>query len=83
MGFPFLMWNQAIKPYLIAIGVILRASIAVFLGLLSFSTIMILADLSLLSDEQFSKITPMVRALWARCNAQGGIGRKVGEYDPS
>ncbi len=56
MGFPFLMWDQRVKPYMVAFGVSLHLGIATLLGLVSFSAIMMLADLSILSDEQFEKI---------------------------
>lgn len=55
LAFPFLVWNQRAKPYLIVAGVTLHASIAVLLGLLSFSITMIIADVSLLSDNQIAR----------------------------
>lgn len=55
--FPIVMWNQRSKPYFIVIGIMLHGSIAIFMGLVSFSLTMIVADLSLLSDQQFIMLT--------------------------
>lgn len=63
MGFPFLMWNQRVKPYVIAIGITLHIGIAVFLGLVSFSAVMIVADISLLSDQQFARVAAVIRKM--------------------
>ena len=53
MAFPFLMWNQRTKPYIVAIVASLHAGIAVVMGLISFSSTIVVVDLSLLSDSQF------------------------------
>lgn len=58
-GFPFLMWNQRVKPYLVAGAFMLHTGIAVLMGLMSFSATMIAVDSSILSDEQ-------MLALWHR-----------------
>lgn len=52
MAFPFLIWNERLKPFLILIGVSVHAGIAVVMGLILFSLSMILAEMSLFSDEQ-------------------------------
>lgn len=66
MGFPFLMWNQRIKPYLITVAVTLHLGIAFLLGLISFSAIMIAGDLSLLSDQQFELLFESIRGALIR-----------------
>lgn len=55
-AFPFLMWNRRLKPYLIGTGVVLHVSIAILMGLLSFSATMIFADLALLSDRHLATL---------------------------
>ncbi|MDQ2864770.1 MAG: hypothetical protein M3R51_00945, partial [Candidatus Eremiobacteraeota bacterium] len=54
-AFPICMWIRAMKPIIVLIGIALHVGIGVMLGLVSFSYVMIIADLSLLSDEQFSR----------------------------
>jgi hypothetical protein len=56
MSFPFLMWNQRVKPYIVFLGVAIHAGIAFVMGLVSFSLTMIFADLSLLSDQQIHRL---------------------------
>jgi hypothetical protein len=64
MAFPFLMWNQRTKPYIVAIVASLHAGIAVLMGLLSFSTTIIAVDISLLSERQlFSGLNALAALL--------------------
>lgn len=60
-AFPFLMWNERLKPYLVLTGIMLHVGIAVVMGLVSFSLTMIIADLSLLSDRQWFSLIETVR----------------------
>jgi hypothetical protein len=69
MSFPFLMWNQRVKPYIVFLGVLLHVGIAVVMGLVSFSAIMILADLSLLSDSQFASLRKTIGKMRERRSA--------------
>ena len=65
-AFPFLMWNERIKPYLVAIACALHLTIAVTMGLLSFSATMIVCDLAVLSDVHFLKFFAFCRGLVLR-----------------
>lgn len=56
MAFPFLIWNEKAKPYVIAAGIAFHLGIAAMMGLLLFSGTMIVADLSLLSDAQLATV---------------------------
>jgi len=47
---PFLMWVKSVKPYLIALAIIFHVCIGALMGLVFFSLIMIVVDLSLLED---------------------------------
>jgi hypothetical protein len=69
MAFPFLMWNQRTKPYIIAIVVGLHGSIAILMGLISFSATIVSVDISLLSDGQFLAAIRAVRAVLRKSTA--------------
>jgi hypothetical protein len=60
-AFPFLMWSDRLKPFMVAIACLLHVSIAVLMGLVSFSATMIACDLSLLSDGQFRRLISFCR----------------------
>lgn len=66
-AFPFVMWNERLKPYLVAATVSLHLGIAALLGLYSFSFTMIVADIALLSDAWFFSVARVTsRMLGAR-----------------
>lgn len=76
LAFPFLIWNERAKPYITALMVTLHVGIAFTLGLVSFSAIMIVADLSLLSDAQLRAFGDfLIRSVRA---PRGVLGSKVG-----
>jgi hypothetical protein len=63
LAFPFLMWNQRAKPYIIAAVASMHLGIAVVMGLISFSATIIVVDVSLLSDAQFRAAFAFVRGI--------------------
>lgn len=65
MGFPFLMWDERAKPFLISGAVALHTGIAILMGLMLFSATMIAADISLLSDRQFLALRRLARSTLA------------------
>lgn len=46
IGFPFLIWNRALRPWLFAVGFLLHGAIGLVLGLEVFSAIMVVACLT-------------------------------------
>lgn len=68
MVFPFLIWNRRTKPFFIAAGVTLHGGIAILLGLYAFSLTMIVAEVSLLSDQQFLWTARWLRARHLKVN---------------
>lgn len=63
MGFPFLMWTRRYKPYLIVAALATHLGIALIMGLITFSLTMIVADLSLLDDDQWSALVRKGRSV--------------------
>ena len=73
LTFVFLMWNRKLKLRLVAVMIGMHICIAAILGLVSFSLIMIAADLALLSDADWrfvrQRYTTIVRRLDERRRA--------------
>jgi len=59
-SFVILMWNRRTKPWVIGAVILLHLGIAVLMNLFLFSLTVIVADLSLLSDAQFSAVGRML-----------------------
>jgi Vitamin K-dependent gamma-carboxylase len=53
IGFPFLIWNRTIKPYVMIAAITFHLSIAYFMGLVWFSWTLIAAEFVILSDYQY------------------------------
>jgi predicted DCC family thiol-disulfide oxidoreductase YuxK len=51
IAFPFLVWQRATRPYLLAAAIFLHVSFGVLLGLVYFSFIMIMGHMSFLRPE--------------------------------
>lgn len=62
LAFPFLIWNERLKPYITALMIGVHIGIAFTMGLVSFSAVMILADVSILTDEQLERFGRLLRA---------------------
>jgi hypothetical protein len=83
MGFPFLMWNPRTRPLLLAIAVAFHLGIALLMGLVMFSAIMIVVDLALLSDGHLESLAVVVRRAGAiardaaRAVASARLGGRV------
>lgn len=56
LSFPVLAWNRLLRPLALAAGVLVWASIAVLTGLVSFATIMVVANLAFLSPDQMRRL---------------------------
>jgi hypothetical protein len=69
LSFPLLIWNRLARPLLLSIAVIMWISLALLTGLISFSAIMLVANLSFVSPS----------ALRAVCS---GPGKHRGESQP-
>lgn len=72
-AFPFLMWNERLKTWLIAMAICLHMGIAVTMGLISFSATMIVADVSLLSDRVFRQLVDFFASAFRRIENIPGI----------
>jgi hypothetical protein len=66
MAFAILMWNRRIKLPLVMLMLVLHIGIAVVLGLVMFSLIMIVADLALLYDDDWIRLRRISYALAVR-----------------
>ena len=65
-----------LKPWWIAIGILFHLSIAVGLGLVTFSTVMIGLLLFLVSDREYERLREWAGSAWAQ--AKSGVGITVG-----
>ena len=62
LAYPFLIWQRATRPYLLAAAVLLHVQIALFMGLFYFSFVMIMGDLSFVRVEWLRRLG----AAWKR-----------------
>jgi predicted DCC family thiol-disulfide oxidoreductase YuxK len=56
IAFPFLIWQRATRPYLLAAAIFLHVGFAVLLGLVYFSFIMIMGHMSFLRPEWLNSL---------------------------
>ena len=56
IAFPFLIWQRATRPYLLAAAIFLHVSFAVLLGLIYFSFVMIMGHMSFLPPEWLARL---------------------------
>lgn len=66
LSFPYLMWVRRAKPFVIALALGFHTGIAVLMGLVMFSAIMVIADFSLLTDGQFETALRFARSVPSR-----------------
>jgi predicted DCC family thiol-disulfide oxidoreductase YuxK len=66
LAFPFLIFNQKSKYIVVLLMVSFHASIGITMGLVTFSLIMIVADLLMISDEEYNRIYKYVRKKFYR-----------------
>ncbi len=62
VAFPFLVWQRATRPYMLAAAVFLHVQFAIFLGLPYFSFVMIMGHMSFVRPEWLARL----RAWWTR-----------------
>jgi len=48
VGFPFLVWNRTLRPYMVAAAIMMHTGIALTMGLRTFSMMMIVMDMAFL-----------------------------------
>lgn len=58
--FPLLAWNRLSRPLILAIGVLVWASVALVTGLASFATIMVVANLAFLTPDAMRSLLSIV-----------------------
>jgi predicted DCC family thiol-disulfide oxidoreductase YuxK len=56
IAFPFLIWQRATRPYLLAAAIFLHLQFALFLGLPYFSFVMIMGHMSFLRPEWLARL---------------------------
>ena len=56
LAFPFLIWQKATRPYLLADALVLHALFAVFLGLYYFSFVMMMGHMSFVRPEWLTRL---------------------------
>ena len=56
IAFPFLIWQRATRPYLLAAAIFLHVQFAVLLGLFYFSFVMIMGHMSFLRPEWLARL---------------------------
>ena len=62
ISFPFLIWQRATRPYLLAAAIFLHVQFGVFMGLVYFSFIMIMGHMSFVRPEWLARLG----AAWKR-----------------
>ena len=56
LAYPFLIWQRATRPYLLAAAILLHVQFAVFMGLFYFSFVMIMGHLSFVRIEWLRRL---------------------------
>jgi len=56
IAFPFLIWQRATRPYLLAAAVLLHVQIGIFMGMPYFSFVMIMGHMSFLRPEWLARL---------------------------
>jgi predicted DCC family thiol-disulfide oxidoreductase YuxK len=56
ISFPFLIWQQRTRPYLLAAAILLHAAFGIFMGLFYFSFVMIMGHMSFVRLEWLSRL---------------------------
>ena len=56
IAYPFLIWQRATRPYLLAAAIMLHVEFAVFMGLFYFSFVMIMGHLSFVREEWLRRL---------------------------
>jgi hypothetical protein len=74
VGFPFLVWNRTMRPYMIAGAVIMHTGIALTMGLRTFSMMMIVMDMAFLPQLG---VRDLARYWLARARHVNGDDRRV------
>jgi predicted DCC family thiol-disulfide oxidoreductase YuxK len=62
IAYPFLVWQRATRPYLLAAAILLHVQFAVFMGLFYFSFVMTMGHLSFVREEWLRRLG----AAWKR-----------------
>jgi len=62
IAFPFLIWQRATRPYLLAAAILLHVQIGIFMGMPYFSFVMIMGHMSFLRPEWLARAA----AAWQR-----------------
>jgi hypothetical protein len=61
IGFPFLVWNRRLRPFMVAGSITLHVFIAIFMGLTAFSLLMATLVLSFIPGEVMERIVDGLR----------------------
>jgi predicted DCC family thiol-disulfide oxidoreductase YuxK len=56
IAFPFLIWQRATRPYLLAAAILLHVMIGIFMGLFYFSFVMIMGHMSFVRQEWLAQL---------------------------
>ena len=56
IAYPFLIWQRATRPYLLAAAILLHVQFAVFLGLFYFSFVMMMGHMSFVRPEWLTRL---------------------------
>ena len=61
ISFPFVVWNRTLRPFVLAIGVMMHAGIGLFMGMITFGSIMIFGYLGFVPPERLERLFTAVR----------------------
>jgi hypothetical protein len=78
ISFGFLIWNRYVRPFMIIAAVLLHAGIASFMGLTTFSMMMLVAVLSFMPGETIRLLCRRVRAAW-----ESALQKQVSASNPN
>ena len=65
IAFPFLIWQQRTRPYLLAAAIFLHLQFGTFMGLFYFSFVMIMGHMSFVRPEWLARLPHGGSARWA------------------
>lgn len=73
VSYPFLIWNRTLRPFYLAIAVLVHLGIGALMGMITFGVIMIIANMAFLPSDLFGR---------AAAGQGSSSGRRSGAYAP-
>lgn len=65
LSFPFVVWNRALRPFVLVLGVAMHAGIGLFMGMITFGLIAIFGYIAYVPPETMQRVLNLSLRRWA------------------